>query len=150
MLTCKDVAKYFLSLQDEDAGDLISNMKLQKLVYYAQGCHLALYDEPLFEDRIEAWLYGPVVPNLYREYKEYGSDPIPNPENMDFSKFNDEEKEFLDEVYDVYGQFSAWKLRNMTHEDAPWRVASENQEVISNRSMKTYFKAQMENGEVED
>lgn len=150
MLACKDIAEYFLSLQDEDAGDLISNMKLQKLVYYAQGYHLALYDEPLFEDRIEAWLYGPVVPNLYREYKKYGSAPIPNPEDMDFSKFNDEEREFLDEVYDVYGQFSAWKLRNMTHEDVPWRAASENQGAISNRSMKAYFKAQMENGEAED
>ena len=150
MLTCKDVAEYFLSLQDEDAGDLISNLKLQKLVYYAQGCHLALYDEPLFEDRIEAWVHGPVVPSLYREYKTYGAAPIPNPGDTDFSKFDDEEREFLDEVYHVYGQFSAWKLKNMTHEDGPWRVASENQEAISNRSMKAYFKAQMKNGEAED
>ncbi len=150
MLTCKDVAEYFLSLQDEDAGDLISNLKLQKLVYYAQGCHLALYDEPLFEDRIEAWLHGPVVPSLYREYKTYGAAPIPNPGDTDCSKFDDEEREFLDEVYHVYGQFSAWKLKNMTHEDGPWRVASENQEAISNRSMKAYFKAQMKNGEAED
>ena len=121
LLTCKDVAEYFLSLQDEDAGDLISNLKLQKLVYYAQGYHLALFDEPLFEEHIEAWLHGPVVPSLYREYKQCGVAPIPSPEDMDFSKFNNEEKEFLDEVYDVYGQFSAWKLRNMTHEDEPWR-----------------------------
>ena len=64
-------AKYFLAQASEDAGDLISNLKLQKLVYYAQGFHLALYDEPLFLEAIEAWTHGPVVPDLYRHYKKY-------------------------------------------------------------------------------
>jgi uncharacterized phage-associated protein len=50
MLNCDDVAKYFLAQASEDAGDLISNLKLQKLVYYAQGFHLALYDTPLFPE----------------------------------------------------------------------------------------------------
>jgi uncharacterized phage-associated protein len=50
MLNCDEVAKYFLAQADEDAGDLISNLKLQKLVYYAQGFHLALYDIPLFPE----------------------------------------------------------------------------------------------------
>jgi uncharacterized phage-associated protein len=67
MLSCHDVAKYFLSLTDEDAGDLISNLKLQKLVYYAQGFHLALYDELLFEETIEAWTHGPVIPEMKQE-----------------------------------------------------------------------------------
>ena len=49
MLTCFDVAEYFLAKTDEDAGDAISNLKLQKLVYYAQGCCLAMYGRPLLK-----------------------------------------------------------------------------------------------------
>ena len=60
MLSCHDVAKYFLALTDEDAGDLISNLKLQKLVYYAQGFHLALFDTPMFGEPIEAWTHVPL------------------------------------------------------------------------------------------
>ncbi|HSX79064.1 MAG TPA: type II toxin-antitoxin system antitoxin SocA domain-containing protein, partial [Candidatus Saccharimonadia bacterium] len=62
MLDCYDVAQYFLAKADEDAGDLMSNLKLQKLVYYAQGFALALLDKPLFPQCIEAWIHGPVVP----------------------------------------------------------------------------------------
>ena len=67
-LSCHDVAQYFLAQMDEDAGDLISNLKLQKLVYYAQGFALALHGRPLFRERVEAWTHGaPVVPELYVE-----------------------------------------------------------------------------------
>lgn len=62
MLNCFDVAKYFLAQQDETAGDLISNLKLQKLIYYAQGFHLAISDRPLFPEPIKAWIHGPAVP----------------------------------------------------------------------------------------
>jgi uncharacterized phage-associated protein len=57
-----------------------------KLVYYAQGFALALLDRPLFPQHIEAWIYGPVVPALYREYKSYEADTIPSPQKLDFSK----------------------------------------------------------------
>lgn len=141
MLSCHDVAKYFLSLADEDAGDLISNLKLQKLVYYAQGFHLAIYDEPLFKEPIEAWTHGPVVPDLYHAYKEYGSGLIPIPNDLDDSIYSDEAKELLDDVYAVYGQFSAWKLRNMTHEEAPWQDY-QPKGTIPRKALKAYFKTQ--------
>ena len=83
MASAHDVAKYFLSLIDEDAGDTISNLKLQKLVYYAQGFHLALFDRPLFNEEVKAWMHGPVVPDLYHEYKIYGSNAIPMPDDFD-------------------------------------------------------------------
>jgi len=74
-----DIANYFLlkaqEAQEEDQ-ELISNLKLQKLIYYAQGIHLASEGTPLFPDRIEAWTYGPVVPTLYHHYKTYGSSGI--------------------------------------------------------------------------
>lgn len=142
MLSCHDVADYFLSLADEDAGDLISNLKLQKLVYYAQGFHLALYDEPLFAEPILAWTHGPVIPDLYHAYKDYGSGPIPKPTDLDFCIFSEQQIELLNEVYAVYGQFSAWKLRNMTHEEDPWKGAEINDK-ITEKALKKYFKTQL-------
>jgi len=140
MLTANNVARYFLSLADDDAGDLISNFKLQKLVYYAQGFHLAIYNEPLFGEDIEAWTHGPVVPDLYHLYKCHGFGAIPKPTDIDFDIYSDEVTELLDEVYDVFGQFSAWKLRNMTHEEPPWEKSKKHAGIISKSSMKEYFK----------
>lgn len=142
MLTCYDVAEYFLTLIDEEVGDLMSNLKLQKLVYYAQGLHLALYDKPLFKENLEAWQYGPVVPELYHFYKDFGSGAIPVPQTVNFDKYNNEIKAFLNEVYAVYGQFSAFKLSQMTHEEPPWKETSLNQ-VISHESMKTFFQTRI-------
>ena len=144
MLSCYDVAKYFLAQVDEDAGDLISNLKLQKLLYYVQGFHLALYDEPLFPEPIEAWTHGPVVPELYHYYKKYGVGAIPCPKDVDFSIYDEGTRSLLDEVYSVFGQFSAWKLRNMTHEEEPWKFAAETSGQISHQSMKKYFKTQID------
>ncbi len=143
MLTCYDVAKYFLCSVDEEAGDLISNLKLQKLVYYAQGFHLALYGTPLFSERIEAWAHGPVVPELYHAYKCYGSGAIPQPDNIDYSIYDQKTRELLDEVYSVFGQFSAWKLRNMTHDEPPWKNVSDTAGEITHKSMQQYFKTQL-------
>lgn len=144
MSTCFDVANYFLSQSSDDAGDLISNLKLQKLVYYAQGFSLALLGKPLFEEEIEAWMHGPVVPELYRKYRDHGSEGIPAPADFDPSEhFNKQQIALLREVNEMYGQFSAWKLRNLTHEEAPW---IENYKegwssgIIPKRQMEEFFK----------
>lgn len=140
MYSADDIAKYFLTLGDPKVGDLISNLKLQKLCYYAQGFHLALFDKKLFPERIEAWTHGPVVRDLYRQYKKFGDGPIPMPDRFDISIYDKKTQELLNEVYTVYGQYSAWKLRNMTHEEPPWREAKESGTSISPSSMKEYFK----------
>lgn len=142
MNKAKQVADFFLQLSDPDVGDFLSNLKIQKLVYYAQGFHLALFDEPLFEEDILAWEHGPVVESLYREYKQFGADPIPQPDNFDVSVFNPEQIELLQEVNEIYGQFSAWKLRNMTHSERPWIETGKN-ERISHGIMKEFFKEQL-------
>lgn len=149
MLSARDVARYFLSKVDEDSGDGISNLKLQKLVYYAQGYHLAMYGRPLFAERIEAWEHGPVVPELYRAYREHGSAPIPVPDGFELpreafasAEEHDRTKALLDEVYDVFGQYSAWKLRNMTHEEQPWKAAyreNANRE-ITHEALRDYYR----------
>ena len=145
-LTCYDIANYFLAQMDDDAEDLISNLKLQKLVYYAQGFHLALHYKPLFDEEIEAWIHGPVIPDLYHEFKNYGSESLPRPEDLDFSIFSHQVKELLDEVYAVYGQYSAWRLRDIVHSEAPWINAYKKQDcTITNEEMKTYFKEHLIN-----
>ena len=144
MLNCYNVANFFLAQVDEEVGDLISNLKLQKLSYYAQGFYLALNNKPLFQEKIYAWTHGPVVPELYHTYKDFGSGAILPPTDIDFAVYSQEEKEFLDEIYSVFGQFSAWKLRNMTHEEPPWRDVSEEAGEISHAAMKEYFLTQIE------
>lgn len=146
MLTCQDIADYFITRVDEETDELISNLKLQKLVYYAQGFHLAMYDRPLFREPIRAWFHGPVVPELYHKYKQYGANGIPRPEDgIDLSKYEKHVCELLDEVHEVYGQFSAWKLRDLTHAEPPWKDTPLDNE-ISHESMRTYFKTQLVDG----
>lgn len=142
MASALDVAKYFLTFSDEDSGDLISNLKLQKLIYYAQGFHLALFGSPLFSEPIEAWQHGPVVPVVYRAYREHGGHGIPSPIDFDETVFSQDQMEMLAEVYSVYGQFSAWKLRNMTHDESPWKNCDINDE-ISHDAMLEYFKTRL-------
>ncbi|MGB3300173.1 MAG: type II toxin-antitoxin system antitoxin SocA domain-containing protein [Phormidesmis sp.] len=142
MVQAVDVAKYFLCQCDYESGDLISNLKLQKLLYYAQGFHLALSGSPLFPEPIEAWKHGPVVPEVYQTFKSYGSNSIPTPDDFDFSVLSQETSELLDDVYAVYGQFSAWKLRDMTHDELPWTETASGQ-TISLNLMKTYFQTQV-------
>jgi len=140
MTTASNVAKYFLTLSDPDEGDFISNLKLQKLVYYAQGFALAMLGRPLFNEEIQAWAHGPVVESLYHEYKSNGSAGIPVPTDFEpKSCLTDEERSLLDEVWDVYGQFSAWKLRDMTHEEPPWKDAPDRG-VITHEALRSYFR----------
>lgn len=139
----KNVANYFLSLQDENSGDLISNLKLQKLLYYAQGFHLAIFDEALFSEAIKAWEHGPVVPDVWHAFRDSGSNAIPAPVHFDPSRdFSSSQIEVMRAVYETYGQFSAWKLRNLTHDEPPWRNAGRNEE-ISHGALIEYFKTQL-------
>lgn len=142
MENCHNIAKYFLALVDEGVGDSLSNLKLQKLVYYAQGFHLATYGSPLFSEPLMAWEHGPVVPALYRSFKQHGAEPIPPDEYFDPTTLDAQVRELLEDVYSVYGQFSASKLRNMTHEEPPWKLAPAGGE-ISLDVMKEYFKTQL-------
>ena len=94
-------------------------------------------------------VHGPVVPEVYQKYKEHGGEALPSPEpgTVDFSRYSEDEKETLDEIYRVFGQFSAWRLREMTHSEAPWVEnfrEGETHIVIPRETMKRYFKTQLE------
>jgi uncharacterized phage-associated protein len=142
--TATDVANYFIwrANADEEFGENITNLKLQKLMYYAQGFHLAWYGDPLFSEPIEAWAHGPVVRPLYFEYQKYEANPLPTPEGFDPGAIDEQTRRLLEEVYQVYGQYSAWGLRNLTHEEAPWKDTPRNA-TISHDAMRTFFADQL-------
>jgi uncharacterized phage-associated protein len=141
----QEVANYFLANVDAEAGDNISNLKLQKLVYYAQGLYLAMQDEPLFVESLEAWEYGPVVPGLYRTYRYRGARSIEPPERFEAGDYAPEVGELLDVVLEVYGQYSVVKLMHMTRAEPPWRDTPRHQE-ISQESLRDFFSTIVEAG----
>lgn len=141
--TCFDIANYFIRLANE-TGSFISNLKLQKLVYYAQAWHLAIYGEPLFKAQFQAWVHGPVIRGLWAKYKKYRYNPID--EDPPEVEFDEQTAGFLKEVADVYLGEDAYKLELMTHQEDPWIEAradlppdAASSAVISNESMKQYF-----------
>lgn len=139
MNTARHIAEYILTLANPDIGEIISNLKLQKLLYYAQGIHLAAFDTALFEEEIQAWRYGPVVENVYHDYKIYGSGAIFVPTNSIQATLTTEVKRFIENIYAYYGQYSASKLMQMTHEELPWRTTRDS-EIISKDKIKSFFK----------
>ncbi|APX94289.1 hypothetical protein BWR19_15855 [Halomonas sp. 1513] len=122
MTTARDIANYLLVKANQAEGEAaeISNLKLQKLLYYVQGFHTVLFDRPAFDDRMEAWLHGPVLPSIYREFRQYGNGNIPAPPPEVVDQIDEDTAELVDEVFNVYAKHSAWHLRNLTHEEDPW------------------------------
>lgn len=137
-----DIANYFLykaQASTEEDQELISNLKLQKLVYYAQGLNLAIDNAPLFPEKIEAWTYGPVIPDLYHFYKKNGSRGIEADSHFDPTVIDEVTRELLDDVYEVFGQFSAVRLMRLTHSDQCWKDAGIGNE-ISHEAMSQDLK----------
>jgi len=140
-----DIANYFLSKAEQQGQELLSNLKLQKLVYYAQGIHLALDNEPLFPDEIQAWDYGPVVPELYHRYKNFGASCIPADPKFDPEAVDGDTADFLDEIFNAFGQFSAIRLMEISHKDECWQE-TETGTAISHDSMRKCLKKYLKDG----
>jgi uncharacterized phage-associated protein len=121
MHSALDVAAWFLNDVDRKAGDSITNLKLQKLVYYAQAWAVALLGRPLFSEPVEAWAHGPVVDAVYQEYKAHGFDSLPRSRRK--HQFAPEERVVLEDVQGVYGEHSATFLEALTHGERPWQMA---------------------------
>ena len=136
-----DIANKIISKTDLEHGDTISNLKLQKMLYYQQGFHLAYFGTPLFDEDIVAWQYGPVVPSVYKEYKSFESNSISTSEEG--ISLSDDEEELFNNVYEEYNQFSAVALMKMTHEESPWKTTEINS-VISRDKMAAFFKTKIQ------
>jgi uncharacterized phage-associated protein len=135
-----DVAKYIIriGLDSSEEGEYdLTPMKLQKLIYFCQGFHLAFFESPLFDEDIQAWEHGPVCPSLYYRLRKFESNPVILIDADEVS-LPDREKHLIDDVYRLYGQYTASKLRNMTHNEGPWKESRQNT-VISKESLKRYF-----------
>ena len=113
----------------------ITPLKLQKLIYFAHGWHLALRDKPLIDELVQAWDYGPVIPNVYHEFKACGNQPIielgTHLEMGDDKKIRTvrpripdsaiDAKKLLARIGEVYGKYTGAQLSTMTHAPgSPW------------------------------
>jgi uncharacterized phage-associated protein len=154
--SAKSVANEFLRLAYQDVKR-ISPLKMQKLAYLAHGWHLAVTGRPLLNESIQAWKYGPVIPTLYREFKESGSASIVSPaavlRNGQWvpARLEDEgtpeevatARQVIERVWQQYGSFTASDLTTLTHtEGSPWDRTPDKEEpgtVISDASIREYF-----------
>lgn len=150
---CRHIINY-----SNDKNYEISNLKLQKILYFVQGCFLVDKDVPCFNEKIEAWDFGPVVPEAYREYKIYGATNIPRITRylsfingtsfgirfVDYKDnvIEDDDKTMIEEVVDSLSGISALGLVDYTHQQDPWKNAyskGKNTE-ITLESIKECFK----------
>ncbi len=142
-LSAERVAEYLLYLDTQSPdSDGISHLKLQKLLYYAQGYYYATYQTPLFAEAIEAWQHGPVVESIYQRYKSYQKAALPAPEHFDSQSLSLPQRQILQQVYQQYGQYSAWALRQKTHQESPWKEARSQgfNTDISHEALASHFK----------
>lgn len=146
-ISCFDIANFFLAFASE-TGEVITNLKLQKLVYYAQAWYLANYETPLFDESFQAWVHGPVIPDLYRIYKEKGSMPILTKITLEEveAEIDEDIFSFLEEVAKIYIPYGAYELEMMTHQEYPWKKARRDyksdevcKNIITKKSMKKYY-----------
>lgn len=149
MYPAKVIANFFLV--KGAAEDIpISHMKLQKLVYFAHGWHLAIKETPLIDESVQAWTFGPVIPSIYHLFKYYGNQPILDVigEISSLGVLSTETKGFLNTIWQGFKKYSAIELSEMTHAlDSPWEkvIKRNGGKIIAHQSIpedliKDYFK----------
>lgn len=135
----EDIANFFLTKEG------ITNKKLQKLCYYAQAWYYALYNQELFTEKIEAWVHGPVIPELYNKYANMGYNEIKK--NNQIPEMDDNTKKFLDQIWNIYGELDGDQLEALTHREDPWINArhgldpkTPSNNIISLEDMGRYYR----------
>jgi len=160
------IANELLDLADRD-GRTLTQIEIQKLVYFSHGWHLALRDRNLIDDRIEAWTYGPVVRRLYDTFKKFGSSqitekaldwisntagelsygvPVMRSDSVEDDAYS---RTIVQSVWAKYGLIPPFKLVEITHlPGSPWQRARENgSKYIQNAEIKAYFSQLMGAGQ---
>ena len=141
-----DVAENIIKIYNEKVDRLvkeynivpeyITNLKLQKLLYYVQAISLQVFEKIAFKEKIIAWSYGPVVNEVYQKYKENHSNEIKIEEKV--KKLSSGLEKLINEVIDSYGSMEANKLIDFTHEEEPWKNTEINKEIKTD-IIKDYF-----------
>lgn len=143
MHTAPEIAMWFVGSIDRDAGDSITHLKLQKLIYYAQAWSLVL-GTPLFDEDFQAWAHGPVVESVYRIFEGSKWNALDPPDEI--PDFAEDVEELLGNVLEAYGGMSAKQLELLTHSEQPWIAArgdlppeARSNAIISKESMIAYY-----------
>lgn len=139
------VADYFINLAQR-SGDLITPLKLQKLVYYADAWHIVHYDNELIEENFEAWVHGPVVRSLYKRFEKYQWNPITEEVKLP-SELALSTSKYLHELFSYFNKYTAYELEQMTHLEEPWLEARRGVPIdeactnkINKATMKSFYK----------
>ncbi|HEU0054226.1 MAG TPA: type II toxin-antitoxin system antitoxin SocA domain-containing protein [Longimicrobium sp.] len=143
MTSADAVADYLLALARR-RGEPVGNLKLQRLLYYAQAWHLGRFGAPLFPEPVEAWLTGPVVPTVFHRFRPHGVHPLPPTRAV--VDLPPETAAFLDGIARDYLEIDEYELDRMTCAEAPWqrarRATGEGDDVrpaLSEAEMRAFF-----------
>ena len=126
----------------------ITNLSLQKLLYYVKGFSYLMLGKDIIEEECEAWAYGPVISDIYEKYKKLGNGVIPDyDESIEYQRLlTSEEIKVLDHTVDCLGIFNGKVLMKMTHKESPWIEAragipefAPSKNVISEKAIAQYF-----------
>lgn len=141
------IANAFIKIAQEQERWL-TNMQLQKLVFIANGYHLAIYDEPLYYHNSHAWQWGPVIPKLYKSLQKYGSSIVDDYlEAGDIVPEDSKEAKIIKAVFDNYGQYTGGQLSVLTHQEStPWSKAWEEKQfsIIDPDVIKMHYQGLIE------
>lgn len=144
-----NVALFFINRQKENNKN-INHKKLQKLTYYAQSWNLAINNKKIFNNNIEAWVNWPVVPELYRKYRNYWYMNISTTEKFDEKLFEKDELKILNDVYKIYWSQDSDYLVWLTHTERPWLEArweleesETSNNIIKEETIKDFYKSKM-------
>ena len=158
MYNVLDICRFIINYCDEQNYSM-SNLKLQKILYFIQAYFLTYTSskEPCFQEKIEAWTFGPVVPVAYHEYKQFGNTDIPkithyvkyDDNNIWKSKiieYNDDmiseyDKKIISNLVDEFAKYSTTSLVNITHQQSPWLDVYQygRNNIITNEAIRSYF-----------
>ena len=131
-----------------DDNQKVTHLKVMKLVYYCHGWMLGLNQKPMQWQPVEAWPLGPVVRDVYRSLQRYGGEPINRPINIEKKEYSPVQEDLIDQVWDVYGKFTAGQLSSMTHAPGtPWDIIWKrygNSAIIPDPIIERYFAAKAE------
>ena len=117
------------------------------MLFYSQAWHLVLHNKPLLKEKFEAWVHGAAIPAVYQRYKQFGSQAIKDDyDKKEFAKLSEQERELLEDVWEIYGQYDADYLELLNHSEEPWQQAraglnafDASNTIISEEKMKEYY-----------
>ena len=143
MYDALDVAKYIIR-SEADSGRSVNNLRLQKLLYFVQVSFLIRRDEPCFDNRIEAWEWGPVVPEVYYKFSHWCGGAILSSFITDGAYISERDAHTISEMLDACSRLSTSELVNRSKSHDPWRKAYNSaSKAITPWSIKSFYEKKL-------